>query len=168
MGWIEQVEVDTVNAGDHDVDAVNKGVDPLRASSLAMLGLLVAIPAAAATLEVSVTGLRSTGGEVGCALYPGAAGFPMEPARAVETWRPAVAGSVVCVFEALEPGRYAVAVSHDLNGNRRTDANFLGMPTEDWGVSNNVRPTLRAPRFEESAIDIGDAAFHRIEVRLGR
>jgi uncharacterized protein (DUF2141 family) len=28
------------------------------------------------------------------------------------------------------------------------------MPTEPWGVSNNARPKLRAPRFEEAAFSV--------------
>lgn len=48
-------------------------------------------------------------------------------------------------------GTYAIALTHDLNGNRRTDTDFLGRPTEDWGVSRGARPLLRAPRFDEAA-----------------
>ena len=36
----------------------------------------------------------------------------------------------------------------------RVDANFIGLPTEQWGVSNNARPTLRAARFEEASFKV--------------
>jgi uncharacterized protein (DUF2141 family) len=32
--------------------------------------------------------------------------------------------------------------------NRKLDTNFLGIPAEQWGASNQVRPNLRAPRFD--------------------
>lgn len=92
----------------------------------------------------------------------------MEPARATQLWLPASPDGVQCRFENLPPGRYAVAVSHDINGNRRTDTNLFGIPTEDWGVSNNVRPTLRAPRFDEAAVQVPEGNPTTIEVRLGR
>lgn len=130
--------------------------------------LLMATGAGAGELRVAVTGARSAAGQIGCALYPGERGFPMDPASAVQLWQPADPNGVVCRFEGLSPGSYAVAVSHDLNANRRTDTNFLGMPTEDWGVSNNARPTLRAPRFEEAAVQVTDGAPVAIEIRLGR
>ncbi len=130
--------------------------------------LLVAAQAHAAELRVTVTGARGTEGQVGCALHPSAEGFPMDAARATQLWLPASPAGVECRFTNLAPGRYAVAVSHDLNGNRRTDTNFLGIPTEDWGVSNNVRPTLRAPRFEEAAVQVAEGAPTTIEIRLGR
>lgn len=135
---------------------------------LPSLLLLMAAGASATELRVVVTGARSAAGQVGCALYPGERGFPMDPAHAAQLWQPADPNGVVCRFEGLRPGSYAVAVSHDLNGNRRTDTNFLGMPTEDWGVSNNARPTLRAPRFDEAAVQVTDGAPVAIEIRLGR
>jgi uncharacterized protein (DUF2141 family) len=38
-------------------------------------------------------------------------------------------------------------VAHDLNGNHKTGTNWVGLPLEPWGVTNNVRPILRAPKF---------------------
>ena len=29
------------------------------------------------------------------------------------------------------------------------------MPKEAWGVSNNVRPRLRAPRFDVAVLEVG-------------
>jgi uncharacterized protein (DUF2141 family) len=130
--------------------------------------LLITTGAAAAELRVAVTGARSASGQIGCALYGGERGFPMDPANAVQLWQAADPNGVTCRFEGLRPGSYAVAVSHDLNGNRRTDTNFIGLPTEDWGVSNNARPTLRPPRFEEAAIQVTEGQPVSIEIRLGR
>jgi len=140
----------------------------MRPCLLIAVGLLATAQAAAAELQVNVTGIRSATGQVGCALYASERGFPMEPAVAAQRWLPADPAGVQCRFEALAPGVYAVAVSHDLNGNRRTDTNLVGLPTEDWGVSNNIRPSLRAPRFEEAAVQVAAEPLRIIEVRLGR
>lgn len=53
---------------------------------------------------------------------------------------------------AIPYGQYAVVVYHDANSNGILDKNGLGVPTEIWGVSNNVRPFLRPPKFRECAI----------------
>jgi uncharacterized protein (DUF2141 family) len=110
-------------------------------------------------LIVTITGLLDAQGEVGCALYRSATGFPMDPASAVRVKHPAKPGTVECRFPDLAPGRYAVAVSVDQNKNGKTDKNFVGMPTEPpsihkWTVSNNARPKFRAPRFEEAAFAV--------------
>ncbi len=116
------------------------------------------------TVSVSLAG-AAAGGDVGCALFAGPKGFPLDASSATAIWQPAQS-AMTCRFEGLAPGVYAVAVSHDLNSNRKTDRNFVGMPKEAWGVSNNVRPSMRAPRFEEAAVRIaGGPVEIGIEVR---
>jgi uncharacterized protein (DUF2141 family) len=120
--------------------------------------------------ELSVT-LRHTGngaGEIGCALFASAEGFPSAAEVSAQRWQPAVGTTAQCRFENLPAGRYAVAASLDLNGNRRTDTHWTGLPTEAWGVSNNVRPRLRAPRFEEAAVDLAEDESRQIEIEVRR
>ncbi|MEL6281890.1 MAG: DUF2141 domain-containing protein [Pseudomonadota bacterium] len=141
-------------------------------TSTAVAGLLVGLAtqagasALASELTVKVSGVDSDRGEIGCALFESADGFPTDNSGARSIWRPTRNGGAVCRFTDVPAGRVAVAVSHDLNKNRVTDTNFLGIPTEAWGVSNNVRPTLRAPRFDEAAFDLkaGEKASIEIEV----
>lgn len=135
----------------------------------AALMLFAAWPVAWAStdLVVRISGIKAPLGQVGCSLFAEASGFPMDNALAQQQWLPAEGDGVTCRFGGLAPGRYAVSVGHDLNGNRRVDTNLLGMPTEQWGVSNNARPALRAPRFEEAAFtvpDRGGELILRIEV----
>lgn len=49
----------------------------------------------------------------------------------------------------LPTGEWAVAITQDLNNNDKIDKNFVGIPTEPYAFSNNVRPTLAAPDFNE-------------------
>lgn len=49
----------------------------------------------------------------------------------------------------LPQGEWAVAITQDLNNNDKIDKNFLGIPTEPYAFSNNVRPTVAAPDFNE-------------------
>lgn len=139
------------------------------AGSLAMLSLLFwTAPALAGSLEIRVTGIATATGEVGCALYSGPDGFPMDPSKAIQQWQPANPAGVVCKFDGLAPGTYAVALSHDLNGNRKTDTNFIGLPKESWGVTNNSRPSMRAPRFAEAAVAITADAQISQTVKIAR
>lgn len=109
----------------------------------------------AADVVVRISGIASPLGQIGCALFSGPAGFPMDSSRARNLWLPADPNGVTCRFERVPEGVHVISIGHDVNGNRKIDANFLGMPTEQWGVSNNVRPTLRAPTFEEAAFKVG-------------
>jgi uncharacterized protein (DUF2141 family) len=62
--------------------------------------------------------------------------------------------SIPVVFENVLPGTYAVAVFFDVNGNGKMDTNFLGIPKEKYGFSNNVYPLTRAANFKESSFSI--------------
>lgn len=125
-----------------------------RALAATALGLGLASAATAAELIVRVSGISAPLGQIGCSLFAQEAGFPMDTRNARVTWLAADAQGVVCRYTDVPEGRYAVAVSHDLNGNQRVDTNFVGLPTEAWGVSNNVRPRLRAPRFDEAVFTV--------------
>lgn len=131
-----------------------------------VISIAAAKPAGSEEITITVSGIAASEGEIGCALYKGPDGFPMDDAVATTLWQRAAAGGVECRFDSLVPGEYAVAVSHDFNGNRETDTNFLGIPTEPWGVSNNVRPSFRAPRFEEAAVRLEPGAAVRITVEV--
>ncbi len=78
----------------------------------------------------------------------------MDSLKANCVWLKADATNITHAFRELKSGTYAVAVSHDLNGNHITDTTWVGIPKEPWGVSKNIRPKLRAPRFEECSFSL--------------
>ena len=135
---------------------------PAAALALFMTGL----PAPAADISVTVTGVTDPGGAIGCGLHSSAQSFPMGQTDAQSAWVKPQGSRATCRFTGLPPGQYAIAVVHDLNGNRRVDTNAIGLPTEAWGVSGNIRPALRAPRFAEAAITLGsDPVSITVEVK---
>lgn len=71
---------------------------------------------------------------------------------------PAVQAGSPAIFRDLAKGRYAVVAFHDENGNGKLDVNFLGMPLEAYGFSNNVFGQAAAPSFDKAALDLADVA----------
>ena len=105
----------------------------------------------AAALTVKVQGLRNSRGRVAVALFDGAAGFPARE-RAVRGQLVRIAGGRAAVtFHDLRPGIYAVAILHDENGNQEMDFNFLGMPLEGYGFSNDAAVLFGPPSFARAA-----------------
>ena len=132
--------------------------------------LLAASPAALAAhdLRVLVTGIETAEGEVACILFDQSKGFPLDLDRAVDTKRyAAVEGMLTCTFSDVPEGRYAVAAVHDQNGNKKVDGNLFGYK-EPWGVSNNIRPDSRAPRFVESSVRMDEGRSLDLEVAIRR
>jgi uncharacterized protein (DUF2141 family) len=56
-----------------------------------------------------------------------------------------------CDFEDIPPGRYALAVIHDENMNGKLDTKGLGIPTEGYGFSNDVKGLFGAPAFSAAS-----------------
>ena len=128
------------------------------ASLAAMLGFFSLTEAAAADLTVTVDNLRSSSGQVILCVFSAVssdkAAFPdCAKGRPVREGKSAIgSGKVVMTYKGLKDGIYAVAVIHDENGNGELDTNFLNIPTEGVGVSNNPRlfgkPDFEGAKFE--------------------
>ena len=105
-------------------------------------------------LRVSVKGINSNIGLIEFALYKNPEVFT----QAGKTHRlarvNAQKGEVSFVFSDLEPGKYAIVVYHDENQNKICDKNFFGIPTEAYAFSNNVRPKLTVPSFDDCAVQL--------------
>lgn len=57
----------------------------------------------------------------------------------------------VCDFSGVASGTYAVAVFHDENSNGKLDTNFLGIPREGVGASNDAQGHFGPPKFDAAA-----------------
>lgn len=53
------------------------------------------------------------------------------------------------VINDLPKGEYAVSLYHDENSDNECNRNFLGIPKEAYGFSNNVKPKFSAPSYKD-------------------
>jgi len=106
---------------------------------------------AANSIKVIVVGLHSNDGEVDCALFNSADGFPGDPAKAAKTTKSKIEnGQATCIFAGVAPGDYGVSVFHDENGNGKLERNFMGMPKEGVGASNDAAGHFGPPKFDDA------------------
>ena len=78
---------------------------------------------------------------------------------------PAQQGETTAIIAGMQPGTYAAQVYFDENDNDQLDRNFIGIPREGVGFSNNPSFTFHAPSFADSAF-IYDGVSGAISVRL--
>ncbi|WP_426389805.1 DUF2141 domain-containing protein [Variovorax sp. R-27] len=109
--------------------------------------------ALAADLSLSVADGPTAEATLYVALYNDAAGYADSKAVASQT-APMREGKARLVFAGLAPGRYALRVFADENGNGKLDTNLMGMPTERYGFSNDAKGNRAAPSFEAAAISV--------------
>jgi len=53
------------------------------------------------------------------------------------------------LIKDLPKGEYAISIFNDENLDDKCNTNFLGLPKEDYGFSNNFRPRFSAPKFDD-------------------
>jgi uncharacterized protein (DUF2141 family) len=133
-------------------------------SGVLTLALSVSAFATAGTLEIEITDIRSTEGQLMVAVHGSAEGWDGKAPPVAAQLHAPTGDSAVLSFEGLAPGNYAVQVMHDQNGNGELDSNFMGMPIEGYGFSNNPE-VMRKATFEEARIELVEAGT-RIQLRL--
>ena len=60
----------------------------------------------------------------------------------------------IIIINDLSPGKYSFKYFHDENNNKELDTNWIGIPTEGFGFSNNARGTFGPPNFEKTIFEI--------------
>lgn len=92
-------------------------------------------------LTVRVSGLKNKNGHIILDLFESETGYPMKTQNAVLRKKVAIPpdGPPVIHITGLRSGIYAVALIHDANDNDLLDLNFLGIPKEGAGASNDAR-----------------------------
>jgi len=118
-------------------------------------------------IKLLVYQLRSDEGKVQVSLYNSSKGFPMDQER---SYRNAVVsvkdGKGEAIFTDLPMGEYAIALIHDENGNGQMDTNFLGMPKEGIGASNDAKATFGPPKYEDAKFTLNQPVLElRIKAR---
>ena len=118
--------------------------------------LAVCLPigdAAAATLQVTVHGVRNDRGQIRVGVCRKDEFLSEACAHhAVVAARP---GDVTAVIPDIPPGQYGIAVYQDEDGSGRLKRNFFGIPREDIGFSRDPALGLGPPSFAGSAITVG-------------
>jgi len=122
-------------------------------------GAAPAPPAHGVKVAVTITDLRNADGRVLACMTSREDRFPR--CRGVQTAYttsvPAHRGALVVNFADVKPGRYAIALLHDENGNGKADRALGMMPKEGFGFSNDAPVKMGPPKFDAAAFHLGEA-----------
>lgn len=126
--------------------------EPAPARTLASAGVGV---------SATVTGLRSSRGQVIACLTANAKAFPRcenDPQARGRTI-PA-SGPLRIEFGEVPAGNYAIALIHDENANGRLDKRLM-LPNEGFGFSRNAPVKFGPPRFARAAFAVNTHTPHQ-------
>jgi len=60
------------------------------------------------------------------------------------------------IFKDIADGKYTIVYYHDENNNNELDSNFIGIPKEGYGFSNNASGAYGPPPIEEQTFEVID------------
>jgi uncharacterized protein (DUF2141 family) len=120
-----------------------------------LCALLLSGPASAATILVTVHGVRNDHGQVRVAICPASA-F-LQPKCPWFGSAPAHPGDVRVTIAQVPPGTYAAEAFHDEDDNGKLERSFFGLPEEGMGFSNDAPMHFGPPKFDAASFQVRGA-----------
>ena len=123
-----------------------------------LLFSLVTLFSDTGTIHLTVQDIQTAQGSMKIAVFNSADSF-LEDDKAIQTYSiPVEDGKDLAVsFTPLPYGTYTIAIFHDVNDNGKLDTNFMGIPKEPYGFSNNARSKWGPPKYEAARFDLQEA-----------
>jgi uncharacterized protein (DUF2141 family) len=116
-------------------------------------------------IEVTIKNIKATNGKINIDIYDNKNDFLKKP---LMSKRIAINNDMIITisFEGLKPGEYAIGVIHDLNDNGKLDTNFIGIPREPIGTSNNPKPRLGPPKWDDAKFQLSSDEKRSVVIEL--
>lgn len=102
------------------------------------------------TLEFSIT--KHNKGAIFMGLFNSDETYMKERYRSAKA--EVIDNKAVITITNIEKGTYAYSLFHDVNDNGKMDKNFLGIPKEPYGFSNDLKGRMGPPAFEKAKFDL--------------
>lgn len=103
------------------------------------------------TITVEVKNFRNTKGNIMLSMYQTEDGFPSKAEKALKKYIiPIKSNHFEFSIPEVPEGSYAIAILHDENADNKMESNFIGMPKEGIGTSNNAKGNFGPPKFEDA------------------
>jgi uncharacterized protein (DUF2141 family) len=114
-----------------------------------------------AVLTVKIDHIAPKGGILRLALYDDKSFADDDGPAIVDKVVPATPPVQTVTLEGVPAGTYAIKMFQDANRNEKFDTNWLGLPSERYGFSNNAKPDwmhLSPPGFNAAKIELNPGA----------
>ena len=115
-------------------------------------------------IGVEIFGIEKIEGQLAIGLYNKTDEFP-DVSKAYKSIFLKVTGkNITHTFTGIPEGDYAIAIFHDSNNNGILDKNFIGIPKEGYGFSNNAKGTFGPPHFDKAKFKLDTSYTAKIYI----
>ncbi len=118
-------------------------------------------------LTINISNIKEGTGKVLISLYQHPDGFPYTPDKVFSLDKSEISNNTASFnIEKLEVGTYAITLLDDENNNGDMDYNFLGIPKEGYGFSNNAKARgFSPPTFEDCTFVVKEGTSY-IDIKV--
>lgn len=107
-------------------------------------------PGGMGSISIKITGFSNDIGDCRFAIDNSEDVYESDDSVYIGKVLPIINNEVILKIDSLEYGYYAIKVFHDENSDGEIDTNFLGIPTEDYGYSNDASGWFGPPSWESA------------------
>ncbi len=104
------------------------------------------------SITVKVLGAESNDGQMFISIYNKDSHFLSKSYKGTKS--EITNNSCVVTFENIPERMYAVSIFHDENDNGKLDNNFIGIPKEDYGYSNDAKGFMGPPKWKDAKFEL--------------
>jgi len=127
-------------------------------------------PGGTGSIEVQVEGMPSGEGILFVSLYLTETGYPDDWQVAYRTLQLDASGQRGGVMSTrlndVPAGWFVIAILHDADSNKEMKTNFLGIPKEAYGFSQNPKARFGPPSWDDAAVFLEPDATSVVNIKL--
>lgn len=105
-------------------------------------------------LTIKISNIEKVQGEIKIGIFNTETNFLKEGAAVKNYSIKVEKNSAIVTISNLPKGEYAISMYHDENSDNECNRNFIGIPKEAFGFSNNIKPKMGPPKFKECKFDL--------------
>jgi len=121
---------------------------------LLIAGMSIHSLANAASLKVVIEGIEQVKGTLSVTLFASEDQWLKEGIQVLKI--PATEKEQTVIMETMDPGLYAVSVTHDVDDNGILNRGAFGKPEEPYGFSNNARAMFGPAKWKEAVFEVSE------------
>jgi len=118
------------------------------------------------TLQIKLSNIRNTKGYIYIFIYAYKNQYPYSPYKYYKVNKSSVKNGKITtqILNLNFQSNYAITLIDDENNNEDLDR-WLGIPDEGYGFSNNVRPFLSVPKYEDLLFNFKTSSIINIKLQ---
>lgn len=107
-------------------------------------------------LVLKISNIQKMQGDIKIGVFKSESSFLKENLALKNYSIKVIKNTTILTITDLPKGEYAISMFHDENSDNKMNTNFIGIPKEPYGFSNNIKPKMSAPKYKDCKFNFSD------------